>query len=65
MALGDDVAVVTTRDTWAFSAYRFDLNGAWENSPPRAEGLVFTDRGIYRPGEKVYVKGILRHRVLG
>lgn len=65
VALGDDVALVTTRDTWSFSAYRFDLSGAWENSPPRAEGLVFTDRGIYRPGETVYVKGILRHRSLG
>ncbi len=65
VALGDDVAVLTTRDTWAFSAYRFGLDSAWENSPPRAEGLVFTDRGIYRPGEKVYVKGILRTRSLG
>lgn len=65
VALGDDVAMVTSRDTWTFSAYRFDLQGAWDNTLPDAEGLVFTDRGIYRPGEEVHVKGILRTRSLG
>ncbi|MCA9537857.1 MAG: alpha-2-macroglobulin, partial [Myxococcales bacterium] len=65
VTLGGDVAVATTRDTWSFSAYRFGLDGAWENTPPEAEGLVFTERGIYRPGETVYVKGLLRERSLG
>jgi uncharacterized protein YfaS (alpha-2-macroglobulin family) len=63
---GDDVAIATTSDaSWDLSPYRFDINEAWESTPPVAEGLVFTDRGIYRPGEPVYVKGILRERSLG
>lgn len=62
---GDDVALVTTRDTYSFAPYRYEIAGDWENTPPDAEGLVFTDRGIYRPGETVYVKGILRESSLG
>lgn len=35
---------------------------AWEGnfSPPRARSLLFTDRPLYRPGELVRVKGIVR-----
>ena len=62
---GDDVGLVTTRDTYSFAPYRYDLSSAWDNTPPDAEGLVFTDRGIYRPGETVYVKGVLRESSLG
>ncbi|MGK0357957.1 MAG: hypothetical protein ACI9U2_000240, partial [Bradymonadia bacterium] len=64
VSLGDDVHLVRL-DDWRLSPYRFGLNGDWENSAPEAEGLVFTDRGIYRPGETVYLKGALRERVLG
>lgn len=62
--LGDDVAY-TTSDEYTLSPYRFNAYTTWEGTPPQAEGLVFTERGIYRPGEKVYVKGILRTRSLG
>lgn len=65
VTLGDDVGFVSTRATWNLEPYRFGLSGAWENTSPDAQGLVFTDRGIYRPGETLYVKGILRESVLG
>lgn len=65
VTLGEDVGFVSTRTTWNLEPYRFGLNGAWENTSPDAQGLVFTDRGIYRPGETLYVKGILRESVLG
>ncbi|MCA9527194.1 MAG: hypothetical protein KC549_12970, partial [Myxococcales bacterium] len=63
--LGDDVVMAALESDWSLSPYRFGLDSAWENSAPQAEGLVFTDRGIYRPGETVYLKGALRERVLG
>ena len=63
--LGDDVALLSLENEWSIAPYRFGLSSAWANSAPEAEGLVFTDRGIYRPGEKLYVKGALRERVLG
>ena len=63
---GDDFGITSTSDSsWDLSPYRFDANEAWEMTPPVAEGLIFTDRGIYRPGEPVFVKGILRERSLG
>ncbi len=35
--------------------------GAWVDlSPDRPFGMMFTDRGIYRPGDVVHVKGIFR-----
>lgn len=64
VTLGDDVAFATAED-WQLSPYRFGLDSAWADAPPEAEGFVFTDRGIYRPGETMYVKGILRERSLG
>jgi uncharacterized protein YfaS (alpha-2-macroglobulin family) len=65
--LGSDRALV------GFSAYdpdlapwRFDLEGAW-NAQERmpAAVTVFTERGIYRPGERVYAKAIVRQGTLG
>lgn len=65
VSLGDDVHLLRLDDDWSLSPYRFGLDGDWEMSAPEAEGLVFSDRGIYRPGEQVYLKGALRERVLG
>ncbi|MDI1430319.1 MG2 domain-containing protein [Polyangium sorediatum] len=42
-----------TLDTW-----RFDVQV--DPGPDRPFGLVFTDRGIYRPGDTVHIKGIFR-----
>ncbi|MCA9544515.1 MAG: hypothetical protein KC613_08995, partial [Myxococcales bacterium] len=61
---GDQTMVALDGD-YRMAPYRFGLSGAWENTPPRAEGVAFTDRGIYRPGETLYVRGILRERSLG
>ncbi|HYR11196.1 MAG TPA: MG2 domain-containing protein, partial [Longimicrobium sp.] len=47
------------------SPYRFGLNGAWGEERAPAAGAVFTERGIYRPGEPVYAKAIVRHGPLG
>ena len=41
---------------WDFGM-RFDL----EEAEPLLRGSVFTDRGVYRLGEEVHVKAILRH----
>lgn len=61
---GDSVRVAANGD-YRLSPYRFDVTTEWDNSVPVAQGLVFTDRGIYRPGEQVFVKGILRTRSQG
>jgi len=45
----------TRLQTW-----RFDLPLDWEDLAERPVGLVFTERGIYRPGDTVFVKGHVR-----
>ena len=40
------------------------LGGRHEDAPP-ATAAVFTDRGIYRPGEMLYLKGVIRVGPLG
>jgi uncharacterized protein YfaS (alpha-2-macroglobulin family) len=47
------------------SPYRFGMNEAWGEQRAPAAGGVFTERGIYRPGEPVYAKAIVRRGPLG
>jgi hypothetical protein len=43
----------------------FNLSSEWDNGRPRSLGLVFADRGVYRPGDEVFLKGMARFRKLG
>lgn len=42
--------------------YRFDVRYDWNPEPQHVAGSVFTDRGLYRAGETVFLKAILRTR---
>lgn len=44
----------------AFVWSRFTTEEVYGEDAPRPVGLVFADRGIYRPGETVHVKAIVR-----
>ena len=61
---GDQAVTV---NTWSsgIEPYEFGLSQAWEAERAQSNGFIFTDRGVYRPGDKVYVKGVMRYRVLG
>lgn len=46
--------------------WRFGISSAWsEDQRTAAAGAVFVERGIYRPGERVYAKAIVRDGTLG
>ncbi|HSN14233.1 MAG TPA: alpha-2-macroglobulin, partial [Anaeromyxobacteraceae bacterium] len=62
---GGDTGV--TLSTWSggLEPSAFELPTDWEGTSPATLGGVFPERGIYRPGETVHVKGILRSRRLG
>jgi alpha-2-macroglobulin len=45
--------------------WRFGMWGAWERDREPAAAAVFTERGIYRPGEAVHAKAIVRKGTLG
>ena len=64
--LGLDRAVVAI-NTWSgdLSPWQFNVNQAWGNDRLPVAATVFTERGIYRPGEPVYAKAIVRSGSLG
>jgi alpha-2-macroglobulin len=64
--LGNDRAVIGV-STWDqdLSAWRFSVRSEWGVRRLEAAGAVFTERGIYRPGEEVHAKAIVRTGMLG
>lgn len=66
VSLGDDRAVVGV-SSWDpdLSAWRFNVRSEWGARRLEAAGTVFTERGIYRPGEEVHAKTIMRSGMLG
>ncbi len=65
-SLGDDRAVVpiSAYDP-DLSPWHFNVYSAWGERRAPVAAAVFTERGIYRPGERVFVKAILRRGPLG
>jgi len=60
------ILVAESGDDWAYERAR-DFLSPWRFSVPfdwsgrrRNYGMIFTERGIYRPGDEVQVKGIVR-----
>jgi hypothetical protein len=47
------------------SPWRFNARAAWGTDRWPMAGAVFTERGIYRPGETVHAKAIARSGLLG
>lgn len=41
-------------------AWRFNISSDWQPRPDRFRGVVFTERGVYRGGETVRLKGVFR-----
>jgi uncharacterized protein YfaS (alpha-2-macroglobulin family) len=56
-----------TANTWASGVepYEFGLSAGWEGEAPASSGFIITDRGIYRPGDTVNIKGVARFRRVG
>jgi hypothetical protein len=65
VALNGDRAAVPVNWDPDLSPWRFGVNSAWAESRRPMAGAVFTERGIYRPGERVFAKVIIRDGPLG
>jgi uncharacterized protein YfaS (alpha-2-macroglobulin family) len=64
--LGNDRGLVAiNRYDPDLSPWNFGVQSAWGDSRYPLAGAVFTERGIYRPGEQVYAKAIVRTGNLG
>lgn len=55
-----DVAYVGSDWNEGIQSWDFDLPYDINESEPLLRGSVFTDRGVYRPGEEIHVKAIVR-----
>jgi uncharacterized protein YfaS (alpha-2-macroglobulin family) len=62
---GDDFAFISSEWDTGLSPYQFDIPFEWNPQPVEIKGYVFTERGLYRAGETVHIKGIIRKREKG
>jgi uncharacterized protein YfaS (alpha-2-macroglobulin family) len=60
-----DLAVLASDWNWGIEPYNFDIDYTSYQREYEYQGEVFSERGIYRPGEKVHLKGILREKHWG
>ncbi len=66
VALGADRAVLGINDYDPdLSPWRFNVQPAWGGDRLPAAAALFTERGIYRPGEPLFAKAIVRTGPLG
>ena len=65
VAHGADWTMVNPTRSGGLSAWNYNVSVDWERAPIKLRGFMHTDRGLYRPGEKVHVKGLARHTRLG
>lgn len=60
---GNDLAFIPfARDDRMLDFSRFDTGGVLASEKDRLDAFVFTERGVYRPGDTVHIAGIVRRR---
>lgn len=57
---GRDETILLVDEDWELRPWAFHLPGEYPYSLRTADAFLFTDREIYRPGDTVHVKGIVR-----
>jgi uncharacterized protein YfaS (alpha-2-macroglobulin family) len=57
---GVDAAVTSSAWTEGVEAWRFSVDHRPGGTGSEWRGVLFTDRGLYRPGERVHIKGLGR-----
>ena len=62
---GKDVAFTSSEWGTGVYPYRFGIDYDWNPRPEAVDGQIFSERGIYRAGETVHLKGIVRVREKG
>ncbi|HSK01834.1 MAG TPA: MG2 domain-containing protein [Kofleriaceae bacterium] len=62
---GDDWTMINPTRSGGLAAWNYNVDVDHERAPARLRGFMHTDRGLYRPGDKVHVKGLARTTRLG
>lgn len=58
-------AVVSNLWNDGMEPWRFNMDYEYNPTAQMLQAYVFTERGVYRPGETVYIKGLIRQREEG
>lgn len=58
-------AVVNSTWNEGLEPWRFNIDYTYNPQQELLRGYLFTERGIYRPNEKVFIKGVLREQKQG
>ncbi len=62
---GADMAVVDGNWSNGIQIWNFGVTADYRGGETRLRGFILSDRGIYRPGETVHFKGLIRQVALG
>ncbi|PIE19565.1 MAG: hypothetical protein CSA65_01960 [Proteobacteria bacterium] len=57
---GQDLSYTRSTTQSGIRAWDFGLDETWDDGKSGVLGMIFSERGIYRPGESVHIKGIMR-----
>lgn len=61
---GNDIAFTSSEWETGVYPYRFDIPYDWNPEPELMRGYIFSERGIYRAGETINLKGIIREQAI-
>ncbi|MFN0251553.1 MAG: MG2 domain-containing protein [Kofleriaceae bacterium] len=64
-SLGNDWTMINPSRSGGLAAWNFNVSTDNSVGAQKLRGFMHTDRGLYRPGEKVHIKGIARVSKLG
>lgn len=62
---GDDISFINSDWGMGISPWRMDISYNYYPNDKEYEGSMFTERGIYKPGEEVHIKGVIRENKIG
>jgi uncharacterized protein YfaS (alpha-2-macroglobulin family) len=63
---GDDIAFMPfAREDRVLNFSRFDIEGAQNLPPEGLDAFVFTERGVYRPGDEIHIGVVVKQRSWG
>lgn len=62
---GEDVAVYSNQWNFGIDPWRFDISYIWSIRSEEYGCYIFTEKGLYKNGETVHIKGILRKKRRG
>ena len=62
---GEDTAFINSDWGTGIYPYQFGISYDWGPVPQKLAGYIFTERGLYRPGDEVHLKAIVREKRKG